>query len=169
MVWLMKIVWLVETTVNNFMTHLKNPFFSLQNYLHMLFVWVMPLFHIVFVEFLVFVSRVNVTLSCAFYGFKKWFLTVNCYNQNILTIIINVLYWTGSFVLFCIKPLHNLATKMALPSQMCCQTGFKLRVRFSVWPHLSYRFGKEIISMAIPSLPLIHIGQLSVNGESMGT
>ena len=35
--------------------------------------------------------------------------------------------------------------------------------------HISYRFGHEIISTAILSLPLIPIEQLSITGESMGT
>ena len=33
----------------------------------------------------------------------------------------------------------------------------------------SWKFGPEIISMAILSLMLIQVGQLSVTGESMGT
>ena len=35
--------------------------------------------------------------------------------------------------------------------------------------YLSYRFGHKIISMAILSLLLVQIGQLSVTGESMDT
>ena len=37
------------------------------------------------------------------------------------------------------------------------------------YDHIPSRFGHEIISTVILSLPLIQIGQLSVTGESIGT
>ena len=38
-----------------------------------------------------------------------------------------------------------------------------------VWQHSFVEIGHEIISMAILSLPLIHVGQLSVTSESVCT
>ena len=49
------------------------------------------------------------------------------------------------------------------------QTGLSHRFDSRVWQHSFMEIGHEVMSRAILSLPLIKVGQFSVNGKSMCT
>ena len=72
-------------------------------------------------------------------------------------------YRLGTVSIKILGGLNRFYRRLTSPSASIMAQNIQL------FDHLSQRFGHEIISTAICSLPLIQVGELSVTDDSMGT